>query len=119
MEKPLDWFAEAKSVIESEQSLLNHIEVSNFTASDGVYLNIETLENQRFCVLLNNFGFRVVANSFDQDTNISQICYETETALLSNLSKGYCQRFNELVVAKLNVVSGSCEEIDNHQVTEL
>lgn len=113
MEKPLDWFTEAKSVIESERSLLNHIDISSLAVLDGIYLNIETLENQRFCVLLNNQGFRVVSKAFDQDTNISQTYYETQFALLSNISKGYNQRFNELVIAKLNEVAGLCEDIDN------
>lgn len=110
MEKPLDWIAEAKSVIESERSLLNFIDISSLIVSNGVYLNIETLENQQFCVLLNNQGFRVVAKAFDQDTNISQTCYETHFALLSNISKGYSQRFNELVFIKLNDIAGSFED---------
>ncbi|KAL5235944.1 hypothetical protein ACI65C_003354 [Semiaphis heraclei] len=110
MEKPLDWYAEAKSVIDSEISLLNHISISSLTVSDGVYLNIETIENQRFCVLLNKHGFRVVAKAFDQDTNYSQFSYETHFALLSNISKGYCQRFNELIAVKLNEVAGSCTD---------
>lgn len=119
MEKPLDWFAEAKSVIESERSLVNHIDTSTLIASDGVYLNIKTLENQCYCVLLNNRGFRVVAKAFDQHTDVSQTCYETQFALLSNISKGYCQQFNELVITKLNIVAGSCKNLDNTQVTEL
>lgn len=110
MEKPLDWFAEAKSVIESERSLLNHIEISSLVVSNGVYLNIETLENQRFCVLLNHQGFCVVAKVFDQDTGFSQTWYETYFALLSNISKDYSRRFNELVIAKLNEFAGTCED---------
>lgn len=110
MEKPLDWYAEAKSVIKSERSLLYSIDISPLTTSYGVYLNIETLENQKFCVLLNNRGFRVVAKAFDQDNNNSQISYETQSALLSNISKSYCQKFNELVVAKLNKFSESCKD---------
>lgn len=113
MEKPLDWSIEAKSVIESERSLLNHIDISPLVVLDGIYLNIETLENQQFCVLLNNQGYRVVSKAFDQDTNISQTYYETQFALLSNISKGYSQRFNELVIAKLNEFAGLCEDIDN------
>lgn len=110
MEKPLNWIAEAKSVIESERSLLNYIDISSLIVTNGVYLNIETLENQQFCVLLNNQGFRVVAKAFDQDTNVSQTCYETHFALLSNISKGYSQRFNELVFLKLNDIAGSFED---------
>jgi len=110
MEKPLDWIAEAESVIVSERSLLNRIEISSLIVSDGVYLDIETLENQQFCVLLNNQGFRVVAKAFDQDINLSETCYETHFALLSSISKRYCQRFNELVFVKLNEVARSCED---------
>lgn len=108
MEKPLDWYSEAKSVIESEISLLNHIGISSLIVSDGIYLNIETLENQRFCVLLNKQGFRVVAKAFDQDTNDSQFSYETHFALLSNISNSYSHRFNELVSIKLNKLTESC-----------
>lgn len=113
MENPLDWHAEAKSVIDSEISLLNHISISSLIVSDGIYLNIETLENQQFCVLLNKQGFRVVAKAYDQDTNNSQFCYETHFALLSNISKSYNRRFNELVADKLNEVAGSCKDTDN------
>lgn len=110
MEKPLDWYAEAKSVAESERSLVKYIDTSSLKVSNGVYLNIETLENQLFCVLLNNQGFRVVAKAFDQDTNDSQTCYETHFALLSNISEGYSRRFNELVTAKLNKFAELCED---------
>lgn len=113
MEKPLDWFAEAESVIDSEKSLVSRIDISPLIVSNGVHLNIETLENQRFCVLLNNQGFRIVARAFDQDTDASQICYETHSALLSNISKSYSQRFNELVFAKLNEFAESCQDQDN------
>lgn len=113
MERLLDWYAEAKSVAESERSLVNYIDTSSLKVSDGVYLNIKTLENQLFCVLLNNQGFRVVAKAFDQDTNVSETCYETHFALLSNISKGYSQRFNELVIAKLNNFPELCEDKDN------
>lgn len=110
MENTLDWYAEAKSVIESEKSLLKHIEISPLIASNGVYLNIETLENQQYCVLLNHQGFCVVSTVFDQDTGFSQTFYETSFALFSNISKGYSQRFNELVNAKLNEFAGTCED---------
>ncbi|VVC44997.1 Protein of unknown function DUF727,GSKIP domain [Cinara cedri] len=113
MEKPLDWISEAKSVIKSERPLLNRIEISSLTASDGVYLNIETLESQLFCVLLDSRGFRVVAKAFDQDTHVSQTYYETQFALFSNISLNYSKKFNELVAAKLQEVSGSCEDKDN------
>lgn len=113
MEKPLDWITEAKSVIESERSLLKYIEISPLAVSNGVYLNIETLENRRLCVLLNSRGFRVVAKVFDQDTDVSQTCYETHFALLSNISEGYGQRFGELVVAKLNQFAESCKDNTN------
>lgn len=113
MEKPLDWIAEAKSVIESEKLLVNHLSISSLEVSDGVYLNIKTFENQSFCVLLNNCGFRVVAEAFDQDINISHTYYETHFALLSNISKSYYQRFHELVAAKLTEFVGSCEDKDN------
>ncbi|XP_025425591.1 GSK3B-interacting protein-like [Sipha flava] len=110
MENTLDWYAEAKSVIQSERSLLKHIEISSLIVSNGVYLNIETLENQRFCVLLNHQGFCVVSKVFDQDTGYSQTFYETNFALFSNISKDYCRRFNELVNAKLNEFAGICED---------
>lgn len=113
MENPLDWLAEAKSVIDSEKSLLKQINISFLTAANGIYLNIETLEEEPFCLLLNNQGFRIVAKEFDQDINFSQTHYETHFALLSNISKRYTQRFNELVVAKLNNLLGSCENKDS------
>jgi len=113
MEKPLDWYAEAKSVIKNERSLLHFIDISPLTTSLGVYLNIETLENQKFCVLLNDRGFRVVAKAFDQDNNNSQISYETLFALLSKISKGYCRKFSESVVAKLNKFLEPCKDKDN------
>lgn len=113
MENPLDWYTEAKCMIYSERSLLNHISISSLTVSDGVYLNIETLENKRFCVLLNKHGFRIVAKAFDQDTNYSQFSYETHFALLTDISKRYCQRFYELISVQLNNIAGSRNDTDN------
>lgn len=109
MERPFDWISEAKSVINSERSFLNHIEISSLTTFNGVYLNIETLEKQSFCVLLNSRGFRVVAKAFDQDINVSQTCYETAYTLLSNISLNYSKKFHELVTAKLQEFGRSCE----------
>ncbi|XP_050537040.1 phosphatidylinositol 4-phosphate 5-kinase type-1 alpha-like isoform X2 [Daktulosphaira vitifoliae] len=86
METPSDWIGEAKKIIENEKFLVNRIEISSLELSDGVYLNIETLENCNYCVLLNDCGFRVVSYVFDKNIEITNTYYETIFALLSNIS---------------------------------
>lgn len=108
MEEEQDWQAEGEAVIRDVQPHVTSIHVSQVTPSGrGVYLNITTIEDLRFCVLLGPAGFQVVGNEHDCTSlaTTNQISYETPYALLSSISPSYDQSFGNLLMKKLNELS--------------
>eukprot|EP00794_Sanderia_malayensis_P012746 gene12746-14052_t len=84
---------------------------SKIPESEGrIYMNIETKENNKFCVELSKAGFRVVGFEFDSlkqddDDDISNSkTYETIYSLLSEISSSYCKRFSAELSRKLELL---------------
>lgn len=66
MEEILEWESEANSIIRDIKSHVESIELSQkHKIDDGAYLNLTTLEDSQFCVLLNTFGNFQVSCTFD------------------------------------------------------
>lgn len=109
MEEEQDWQIEAEAVIRDVQPHVRNIHVSSVSPSDrGIYLNVTTIEDLHFCVLLGPAGFQVVGNQHNCDSlaNSNQVTYETPYALLSSISPLYDQSFGNLLLKKLNEISG-------------
>lgn len=103
-EKP-DWDGEAAAVIQDVRAHVKKIQVSAVPPpSRGIYINITTLENQPFCVLLGPSGFKIVGKIHDDVSleNSNIMFYETPYSLLSSVSPSYDQSFGNLLVKKLN-----------------
>lgn len=74
-----------------------------------VHINLSTLENENWCIELNNHGFLIVSNSFDSiDKSIRQNNmsnkkkrFETIESLMFTISPLFSQKFNEMVSKKL------------------
>uniref|UniRef100_A0A1B6C7B5 GSKIP domain-containing protein n=2 Tax=Clastoptera arizonana TaxID=38151 RepID=A0A1B6C7B5_9HEMI len=99
----IQWKKEAQSVLNDIKLHVQDVELSNLQPpSSGVYFNITTLENKKFCIYLGRPGFKVVGNNYDDITivNNNQV-YETPYALLNNISDQYAQSFENLITNKL------------------
>ena len=89
--------------------------------SSVVHINISTLENENWCIELNNHGFIIVSNSFDSIDNTPEPNYisnkkkkfETIESLMFTISPMFSQKFNEMVSKKLNeMVSKKLNEMN-------
>lgn len=99
-----NWKQEAEAVINDVKSHVNDIEISEkLKSSDhNIYLNIITIENQRFCVQLSNQGFRIVGHNLDENNIDSDVFYETPYSLLNKVSEKYRQSFASSLQNQLN-----------------
>lgn len=104
-EEIMDWRVEAQGVINDIQGHVNSIKISDQLSSSEteIYLNLETKEGKRFCILLNGDGFSVVGNSYDNkdDEHAEVEHYETPYSLLSSISKEFTQSFGNCLMDKL------------------
>lgn len=98
------WKQEAEAVINDVKTHVNYIKVSEkLESSDyNIYLNIITIENQRFTVQLSNQGFRIVGHNFDENNINSDTFYETPYSLLNEISKEFRQSFANSLQNQLN-----------------
>lgn len=105
MDGEIDWLTEAEAVIIDVQAHTKSIQVSSLPPpSTGIFLNITTIENQKFCVLLGPSGFKVVGDAHNNTSleSTNQVFFETPYALLSRISPSYSQSFGNLLINKLN-----------------
>lgn len=108
MEEEQDWQAEAKAVIQDVQPHVKKIEVATLTPSGcGIVLNLTTIEDQNFSVLLSPAGFSVIGNEHNSDSqkNRNERAYESQYALLIALSPLYQMSFGNLLREKLTKLS--------------
>lgn len=99
------WQEEAEAVISDISFAVKSINVSNSLpiTDSAVYLNIEILEGQKYCVEMSRCGFKIVSDKFDcmEDDYEDQRHYETSYALLHKYSRIFSQRFGEEVQNRL------------------
>lgn len=110
-EAVIQWDVEAQAVINDVKAHVQDIQITNIPATSmGVYFNITTIENKKFCVHLGAPGFKVVGNVYN-DTSGGDMnrTFETPYALLCSLSQQYAKSFGDLVMKKL------CELDENSQ----
>jgi len=65
------------------------------------YINIKTNANKEFCIELSQRGYRIVGNHFDDNSQQSNVYYESLQALLTNESKSYVNSFAQSLQEKL------------------
>lgn len=102
----IDWQEEAQSVIRDVGFALKSIAISShlpYTQTE-IYFNIETRERKKLCVELSSYGFKVVADQFDEivDRYQDQTYYETPYALLDKYSGQFRQCFAAALGDRLN-----------------
>jgi hypothetical protein len=114
-EKVLDkqqWKLEAEGVIQDISSGLKTATVSSILPiSDcSIYINIETLEGDTFCIELSTMGFTVVGKEFDTKDISERKYYETPYSILDSLSPLYRANFYQRLSDKLEDVQRDEEQ---------
>lgn len=101
------WRLEAQAVINDVTRHVRELRLSERLVSSNraVYLNLTTLEGQRFCVELSAAGFAIVGNRHDDTSNTSNERYETLYSLLDFVSPQYRDSFGNSLLEKLKKLS--------------
>lgn len=98
-----DWSAEADAVINDIKDHVQEAFVSNQLSSSKqkIYINLKTLEGNRYCVMLTAKGFEIVGNDFDKQDKSNDIYYETPYSLLQSISPKFVTSFGGALTDKL------------------
>lgn len=101
-----NWMEEAKSVIKDIEEHVSNIQISEDLESTDqkIYLNLTTLENNKYCIELSSSGFRVVGKNFNDKHLEDENYYETPYSLLSSISPQFHHSFGNLLSEKLNAL---------------
>ncbi|XP_049828939.1 GSK3-beta interaction protein-like [Schistocerca gregaria] len=111
-EEPLSeehWKEEASSVINDIKDHVKDVHVSQKLKSNNkfIYLNLTTEEEENFCIELSGAGFRIVGNTFDDDSQPRTKIYETPYSLLDEISPKYRESFGTSLVNKLKALQNT------------
>lgn len=91
----IDWQTEAEAVINDINKHVRIIFISNKLPinENGIYINCETIENEKYTIRLSTEGYQVVGKAFDSSGVNGEIICETPYALLNQISPGYISSF--------------------------
>lgn len=100
----INWLEEAEAVINDIKPFVKMVHLSKHQPDTDcmVLMNLETFENETFCIKLCGTGFGIAGYNYDTE-NIIDInkWYETPYAMLTEISRSYVERFKESLVEKL------------------
>ncbi|XP_066156709.1 GSK3-beta interaction protein-like [Euwallacea fornicatus] len=97
------WQEEAQSVINDIKDHVKTIQVSQALEScnSRIFLNVETLEGQKYTFELTVHGFRFCGKDFDLNDWDNGDYYETPYALLNSVSAKFKEAFVDVLFKKL------------------
>lgn len=97
------WKEEAQAVINDVKDHVKTIEVSQSLANSNsrIYLNVETLEGNKFTFELTVQGFKFCGEGFDRNDWANNDYYETPYALLNSVSPRFKEAFMDVLFRKL------------------
>ncbi|CAG0917858.1 unnamed protein product [Notodromas monacha] len=100
------WRSEANAVIQDVSSGLLSAAVSEVLeiTDGGIYINVSTLEGNKYCIELSPNGFAIVGNGFDVRDLKEKQYFETPYSLLDSLSPMYRENFYKQLSSKLEEV---------------
>ena len=99
------WTQEAEGVVKDIANQVKEIKISTLPATKhGIYVNVTTLEGQKFCFHLGSSGFEIVGHDYDKTNESENEVYETPYALLRSISDKFTPAFNDSLRSKLNDV---------------
>jgi hypothetical protein len=123
MNEEINWVAESEGIIADVQSCVSQIHSSSklnqeTNLKSAAYLNLETLELEKFTVKLNSSGFTVVGKTFDDNSlegnRQTTSTFETIYALLHTFSPQYIVAFSGDLTAKLNKLSDLTNNLEQN-----
>lgn len=104
----IDWQKEATGVIKDVESHVKKIQISNSLVTDGscVFINLTTIEDKNFTILLDKSGFKVVSFKIDtcDEEEESNETHESINTLLEQHSPGYIKSFGNSLISKLEKI---------------
>lgn len=97
------WLEEAQGVINDVKDHVRIIEVSKTIPSSNsrIFLNVETLEGNRYTFELTVQGFRFCGKDFDHNDWDNADYFETPYALLNSVSPRFKEAFVDVLFRKL------------------
>jgi hypothetical protein len=97
------WKTEATAVIQDIQEHVQNVGISDKIQSTNqcIYINVTTMEGNKYCIQLSANGFRTVGNAYDSKTEPSNRHFETPYALLNHISPSYRIVFGNSLLKKL------------------
>lgn len=100
------WEEEAQGVINDIKQHVVDAQISEVLKSNDqkIYLNLTTLENNKYCIELSAGGFRVVGNDFNESNLTEGSYFETPYSLLSSLSPQFHNSFGSALLMKLSAL---------------
>lgn len=101
-----NWEEEAKSVISDIKDHVTDVHVSEALRNNEqkIYLNLKTLENNKYCIELSACGFRIVGKDFNTKNLDEDTYFETPYSLLSSISPGFHNSFGNALSFKLRAL---------------
>lgn len=109
-EETLSWEEEANAVINDIQGHVKEVVISRSLPSTSleIYINVQTLEESKYCIRASTMGFQIVGNSYDnreiyeaRHSEDYPYCFETPYSLLASISKEYNVSFATELSSKL------------------
>lgn len=99
-----NWKLEANAVI---NDIKDHVKDANISekfvsTNQCIYMNIETLEGEKFCIELSGNGFRICGKAYDVHNLEEEQYFETPYSLLNKVSPLFCSSFGNTLLDKLN-----------------
>uniref|UniRef100_A0A1A8L866 Gsk3b interacting protein n=2 Tax=Nothobranchius TaxID=28779 RepID=A0A1A8L866_9TELE len=102
-----DMRLEAEAVVNDVLFAVTEMHVSQnlSNAPDVAYINVQTREENYYCLELTEAGLRVVGYAFDQvDEDLDTQYHETVYSLLDKLSPGYREAFGNALLQRLEML---------------
>ncbi|KAK7603122.1 hypothetical protein V9T40_003121 [Parthenolecanium corni] len=103
----IKWDEEAAGVISDIKLFVKDVNVcqNQPNIDQMVLINLETFENEKFCIKLCANGFGVLDKRFNaEDSHDIEKWYETPYALLAAISDSYFERFNQSLANRLKMI---------------
>lgn len=99
-----NWKLEADAVINDIKDHVKEAFISQniYSNNQRIYINIETLEGDKFCVELSCNGFRICGRGYDQRNLDENQYFETPYSLLNKVSPLFCTSFGNTLLNRLN-----------------
>jgi len=94
----IQWEEEAQAIINDVKNHVRNIFISETLPSSSreIYLNCETLEEEKYTIRLSSNGFQAIGKGFDSTDQLTEaIAYETPYALLGVISQSYTKSFGD------------------------